>query len=1239
MILVVALGTALAITGTIASASPAPSPRPRIPEEDANEPALDVLPAWARLPEQDGPTLYPDSPPDSTMIASSDQSQPLSTLAPADAGYVIEVFTNTWAYNTLGLVYDPTRDHLRYAHESQSSTSNPTIYDVDYPLPHPVLFTYALSAQNTGWPWELDNCTGASYDADMDTYLLSDYNGDLSNADDNIVEVDLYGNILNAWEMDDEVGSNDSADGSEIDSIIDIAVVPGTPTRYFATAAYDGAIVYEIGLTKTGTLWTPNSWTTVATYTNAISDTFTDNLGIDYDAQNEVLYHSGWHTTTILVTDLSMNAVTETPTFDCPGAGGYNSGVTFIEGSIPPEVWVTDFSSDQTTRCEAVGEDPTAITWDKWIEDTPWHSTISVTVETSDTLEVVDVITASRALQLMERWNPAHLWLLSFTTEPAIGQIVTGDHFLEWNLPPAPDVVTMTKQFYVKPSTWKTTLLSETIRSLGGDLEAECPVVIEKEPPALSLQSTHPPTATAGSVATYTLAYTNSGGYENNVAITSTFPITAPFLYAVPYPTHVGGNLAVWEIGDLPGGATDQIEVFVEIPPTLEPTQTVEIDNAILNHLNHTADTDTVTYNIEEPPDVEWMWDKEIDDVPWTPGITITVETSDTLQVVDVVSPNDSSLIETWDPEHLRLDNVEVTTGTTTTLPMGGLEWTLSPSDDMPATITKTFYVSPCTWIYTELWERFFVDGVPVDVRPVFIRKRPSNLWINSANEPKVDPGSQATFVLNYRNVGGRESGAWITSTFPAEATFVDATPSADGADPQGRWAQWNIGPLADGDGGTITVTVAITEGLMPSTTLPIYGYINDHADIEHDWAQVHYHVRPPLWEKRVDGVTWHPGISVTVETSDTFEVVDVIAGAFNTTLEEFWNPERLELLEFTRTAGNVITHENRLEWTVPHDADEVVTLTKRFRVEGKTWTHSLLHEELWVEGDFWRERPILLRKQPPDLQLTGSYEGDVFPGERVTFTLHYSNTGGYDSGVWVTSTFPISAPFVHAEPMPPLGDYDLQGRWAKWDVGALETGEGGVITVSAMISDVVGLYESVHIYNYIYDQVDTIYGKLDVERNWAPIGYTIQPVEPAWEKEIWINGEGPLSPGESLFTVVPSDTVTIVDRVWITAGAPVSFTLTEEWSESLDFVDQEHSAGSTIESGDNLRWLNWGEAANTWHVLTKTFQILGGEWETGYLTETLEVAQADPPTLAPAELEFDRGEYHIYLPLVMRNS
>jgi len=107
---------------------------------------------------------------------------------------------------------------MRYAHESQSSTHNPTIYDYDFNFGTSYGFgtvscSVALSAQNTDWPWQLDNRTGATYDPDTGTYFLPDYNGDLSYADDNIVEIDAQGHIVAVWEMDDEVGSNDSTGG------------------------------------------------------------------------------------------------------------------------------------------------------------------------------------------------------------------------------------------------------------------------------------------------------------------------------------------------------------------------------------------------------------------------------------------------------------------------------------------------------------------------------------------------------------------------------------------------------------------------------------------------------------------------------------------------------------------------------------------------------------------------------------------------------------------------------------------------------------------------------------------------------------------------------------------------------------------------------------------------------------------------------------------------------------------
>jgi len=172
-----------------------------------------------------------------------------------------------------------------------------------------------------------------------------------------IIELNEQGIILNAWEVDDETGNNDSSDCTKIDNIADIAVIPGNPPRYFVTAKGDGGKVYEITLIRGGGWWAPNSWSTVQIYEGVIGD-LGDNIGIDWDHENERFYHSDLKSSTVLVTDDNMQPIKGIPRFTCPGQGGFNSGITFIEGSDPPEIWVTDFISNETTRCISTAGEP-----------------------------------------------------------------------------------------------------------------------------------------------------------------------------------------------------------------------------------------------------------------------------------------------------------------------------------------------------------------------------------------------------------------------------------------------------------------------------------------------------------------------------------------------------------------------------------------------------------------------------------------------------------------------------------------------------------------------------------------------------------------------------------------------------------------------------------------------------------------------------------------------------------------
>jgi len=910
-------------------------------------------------------------PAPSAVVPNDHTLTPRSARAPADAGDVIEVFTNTWSYSTIGLVYNPHHNRVRYAHESQSSSHNPTIYDVRRPLPHSVLFSVALSTQNSGWPWQIDNRTGAGYDFVEGTYFMPDYNGDLSYADDNIVEIDADGTIRNAWEMDDEVGSNDSADGSEIDSIIDIAVVPGSPTRYFATAAYDGAVVYEIVLTRTGTLWTPNSWATLMTYTVP----FTDNLGIDYDAENERLYHSGWHTTTILVTDLDMNPITA---FDCPGAGGYNSGVTFIEGSVPPEVWVTDFSSDQTTRCQAVGEPSIPPDWEKWVAGQPWDPSLVVVTQTDQIVRVTDVVTAVEPFTLTESWDPDQLAMVGLDVFPPVATIITGVDSLTVIGPPGPpERVTVDKWFRVLPCDWITTTLQEELVVEGGPPFETRSVTITKVPPELHIDSVYAPEVYASRVASFTLVYSNTGGFENELWIRNTFPITAPFVFANPFPTAVGpqGLWAEWELGGLAQGDADTIDVWVLISDTVPTSSTITIWDGIFNHMGVIQDETFIAFHGNEEF-FPFSWEKLVNGEPWYPGISHTLQTSQTLLIQEFIDPQGNlhgfTFIEEWVPDHLALSpgwTVEPAAYSTFVTDTITGTWILSvpPLTDFgPLTVTKEFHVEPCIWPETILWESLGIWSGGFRNRPVIVNKHQPELWIDSFFDVSVESGAEAQFVLLYGNNGGRESAFSIRNTFPPEATFMGADPWPTGGGPGDPLVEWDFPAGLDmGEEDRITVTVEITRGLPPGTIIEIWDGIYNHVDQEVDDTLITYEVAPPTWDKWVNGVLWTPDLALDVRTSDTFTVTDVISTHAAVAMVEHWNPERLSLMDYITEplAGIILSNDGFLSWEFPGGGPGAMTITKIFHIQPTTYTYMVLWEELWVEDVEWERRPVHIDK------------------------------------------------------------------------------------------------------------------------------------------------------------------------------------------------------------------------------------------------------------------------------------
>jgi hypothetical protein len=353
-------------------------------------------------------------------------------------------------------------------------------------------------------------------------------------------------------------------------------------------------------------------------------------------------------------------------------------------------------------------------------------------------------------------------------------------------------------------------------------------------------------------------------------------------------------------------------------------------------------------------------WSKWVNNRPWNPDLVVTVETSDTIKVTDIITtlPNDSLvLVEEWDPAHLKLlDYQYEPLDSSVVRGDAKLTWEVPEGAPRVYRLTKWFHVEPCTWRSTTLYETLSTGGGQViGQRPVTIIKTAPVLWIDSSGGRPVHPGDVVTFTLEYGNSGGYENSVMIRNEFPATAPFAWSSPSPDRVDPGRGWAEWDVGDLRGGGVGEILVAVAISEIAEPGPPIEIWDWIYDHTGEPMDNVVTAFLVEelpPVMWEKFVDGVLWQPDLVVTAETSQTIRVEEFVESVNPFSLDEYWNPEYLTLVDYSYSIGEVNQANGTIKWFVEQPLDQtVMTMTKVFHVGPGPWPWTILEEYLHVGG------------------------------------------------------------------------------------------------------------------------------------------------------------------------------------------------------------------------------------------------------------------------------------------------
>ena len=346
----------------------------------------------------------------------------------------------------------------------------------------------------------------------------------------------------------------------------------------------------------------------------------------------------------------------------------------------------------------------------------------------------------------------------------------------------------------------------------------------------------------SGTQASYTVTVSNAGtSAARNVVVTDVLPPEVSLVSATPAPTSVVGNTLTWGLGDIAEGGLVVITIDVNVDATggtatnaaSATTDSVEGGEGMANDSADCSSTIKAA-------------DVTVDSVcPSNPVASSTasfvvdfsnIGTADALDVVvtDVVPTGffeDDTFTASADV------GVVVVSGLTVTVNVGALAPTASGTLTItgtvdPSSAARGGYVNQATITTSSQQSDTLNDTdscTTTLVAPVLTLSKSSQITVNTADltnaatisageivdttdtsktDLGVSVGSTIVYTLTYANTGdAAASGVVVSDTLPAGVAFVSA--SNGGAHAAGT-VTWNIGIVAAGGSGSVTVTVKI---------------------------------------------------------------------------------------------------------------------------------------------------------------------------------------------------------------------------------------------------------------------------------------------------------------------------------------------------------------------------------------------------------------------------------------------
>jgi len=572
--------------------------------------------------------------------------------------------------------------------------------------------------------------------------------------------------------------------------------------------------------------------------------------------------------------------------------------------------------------------------------------------------------------------------------------------------------------------------------------------VIVLDNPELTLQKSVSRTdVNAGDTLVYTLEYSNVGPTQaNNLVITDTLDPNLTFVSADNggVPT---GNLITWTGSSLAPGQTGSVTFTATANAAADGT-VISNSSTIDSDETTTVSSNTVKTTLRSETSIEVRATTSAGQIQ--PGEVLQLNTTvknltgNPAEDVAIIAsiPVDTTYVSNLGGGVFSVDKVTWDIGTIGPLQSQSVVLSVRLDDDLTNGDQISYNSS------ANLSNGSTAGAGLV----VFVSSEPELSLQKTSSRTTVGAGEELTYTLNFANQGSQTPGALLRDFLPFQTKFISAT---DGGSHQSGIVTWDVGAIEANASGSVEVTVMTGSPLLNGTV------ISNVAELEPS-------VGLGVSASADVTVSTIPNLTLSKSTSQSI----VLAGSNLSYTLQYQNTG-------ATTANNVVIADVLPQGTTfvapssgGSQSGGVVTwnvgnigpgqggsVNLTVLVDAVIPNGTLLHNSSSIRADNSppSQAPLVdtIVDSRPDLQFSKRASPvQVAPGDTVTYTLEYENTGSDTaSNVAITDLLPDRTSFVSASDS---GVFDDKAGTITWNIGSVPAlASGSVSLVVALQSDV----------------------------------------------------------------------------------------------------------------------------------------------------------------------------------------